>query len=94
MCFLTQYIMHRIFQSFVSVCKELYYLYCSTNCYSGGQSRIRWAGHVARMGDRRGAYRVLMGRPEGKHSLEDVGADGRIILKRIFRRCDEGRGLD
>ena len=25
-----------------------------------------WAGHVARMGDRRGAYRALVGKPEGK----------------------------
>ena len=27
---------------------------------------IRWAGHVAFMGERRGAYRVLVGKPEGK----------------------------
>jgi hypothetical protein len=27
----------------------------------------RWAGHVARMGDRRGVYRVLVGRPEGDY---------------------------
>jgi hypothetical protein len=32
------------------------------------------------MGVRRGAYWVLVGRLEGKHSLEDVGAVGRIIL--------------
>jgi len=31
--------------------------------------RMRWAGHVARMGERRGVYRVLMGRPEGKKPL-------------------------
>jgi len=30
---------------------------------------MRWAGHVACMGDRRGAYRVLMGRPEGNRPL-------------------------
>ena len=28
--------------------------------------RMRWAGNVARMGERRGAYRVLVGKPEGK----------------------------
>ena len=28
--------------------------------------RIRWAGHVARMGEGRGLYRVLVGKPEGK----------------------------
>ena len=32
--------------------------------------RVRWAGHVARMGERRGIYRVLVGKPEGKRPLE------------------------
>jgi len=31
--------------------------------------RMRWAGHVARMGERRGVYRVLVGKPEGKRGL-------------------------
>jgi len=31
--------------------------------------RIRWAGHVARIGERRGVYRVLVGKPEGKRPL-------------------------
>jgi hypothetical protein len=31
--------------------------------------RMRWAGHVARMGTESGAYRVLVGKPEGKRSL-------------------------
>ena len=31
--------------------------------------RMRWAGHVARMGERRGVYRVLVGKPEGKRPL-------------------------
>jgi hypothetical protein len=31
---------------------------------------IRWAGHVARMGEGRNVYRVLMGKPEGKRPLE------------------------
>jgi hypothetical protein len=31
--------------------------------------RLRWAEHVARMGDRRSAYRVLVERPEGKRPL-------------------------
>jgi len=30
---------------------------------------MRWVGHVARMGERRGVYRVLMGKPEGKRPL-------------------------
>ena len=32
--------------------------------------RMRWVGHVARVGNRRGAYRVLVGKPEGKRPLE------------------------
>jgi len=31
--------------------------------------RMRWAGHVARIGEGRGVYRVLVGKPEGKRPL-------------------------
>jgi hypothetical protein len=31
--------------------------------------RMRWAGHVARMGEERGMYRVLVGKPEGRRPL-------------------------
>ena len=31
--------------------------------------RMKWAGHVARMGERRGEYRDLVGKPEGKRTL-------------------------
>ena len=30
---------------------------------------MRWAGHVARTGEEKGVYRVLMGKPEGKRPL-------------------------
>ena len=43
------------------------------------------------MGARRGAYRILVGRPEGKNHLENPGVDGRIILKCIFEKWDRGR---
>jgi hypothetical protein len=43
--------------------------------------RMRWAGRVAPMGNGRDAYRVLMGRLEGRDNLEDLGIGGRIILK-------------
>jgi hypothetical protein len=56
--------------------------------------RMRWAGHVARMGKGRGAYRILVGRPEGRRPLEVPGVDGRIILKWIFKKWDGGHGLD
>jgi hypothetical protein len=50
--------------------EELHDLYCSTNIFRFIKSRImRWAGYVARMGERRSSYRVLKGNPEGKSLL-------------------------
>jgi hypothetical protein len=50
--------------------EELNDLYSSPNVIRVIKSRrIRWAGHVARMGEGRGAYWVLVGRPEGRRLL-------------------------
>jgi len=51
---------------------------------------MRWAGHVACMEEKRGLYRVLMRKLEGKNHLEDPGVDGRVILRWIFRKWDVG----
>ena len=61
--------------------EELNDLYCSANTVLVIKSRrMRWAGHVACMGERRGVYRVLVGKLEG--------IDGRTILRWIFREWD------
>jgi len=42
-------------------------LYSSPNIFRVIKSRrIKWAGHLARMGEKRGVFRVLVGKPEGK----------------------------
>ena len=51
--------------------------------------RMRRDGHVARMGER-GAYRVLVGKPEGRDHWGDLGVDGWIIISCISRRWDVG----
>jgi len=38
------------------------------------------------MGERRGVYRVLVGKREGNDHLGDPGVDGRIIVRLIFRK--------
>jgi hypothetical protein len=50
--------------------EELHDLYSSSSIIRIITSRrIRWAGHVARMGEKRNAYRLLVGNPEGKRPL-------------------------
>ena len=51
--------------------EELNDLYCSPNIVRVIKPRrMKWAEHVARMGEERGAYRVLVGKPEGKRPLD------------------------
>jgi hypothetical protein len=62
--------------------EELNDLYCSLNIVRVIKSRrTRWAGDVARMRERRGVYRVLTRKPEGKRPLARPGVEGRIILR-------------
>jgi hypothetical protein len=48
------------------------------------KSRMIWAGHVARIGEIRNVYKILVGEPEEKSYSEDLDVDGRIILKWIL----------
>jgi hypothetical protein len=55
---------------------------------------MRWAGHVARMGEGRGVYRVLVGRPKVRDHWEDLGIGGRITLRWTLGDRDRWGELD
>jgi hypothetical protein len=61
---------------------ELHSLYSSPNIVRVIKSKkMRWVRHVAHMGEGRGVYRVLVGRPEDKRHWEDLGVGGRVTLR-------------
>ena len=55
--------------------------------------RKRWVGHVAHMAERRGAYRVLVGKPEGKRSLLRPRYRWKAKIKMDLQEVREG-GMD
>jgi hypothetical protein len=63
----------------VKIYKELFFTVNITNFITQIKSRrIRWAGHVVRMGGERKVYKVLVGKPEGKKPLGRKGVDGKM----------------
>jgi hypothetical protein len=59
--------------------------------------RMRWAGHVARMGEERGVYRVLVGKPEGERplgrSMRRWEDNVRMDLREVGCGCEDWIGL-
>jgi hypothetical protein len=75
--------------------KELYALYFSPNIIRVmKRRRLRWAGHVARTRERRGAYRALVGRPEGRKPLGRPRRRWEDNIKMDLREIGWGDGLD
>jgi len=67
--------------------KECNDLYFSPNIFWVIKSRrMRWAGCVAHMGERRGVYSVWWRNLKERDHMGDTGIDGRITIKWIFRR--------
>jgi hypothetical protein len=48
--------------------------------------RVRWAGHLARMGEKRNVYRILVEKPEVRDHCEDQDVGGWTILKWILEK--------
>jgi hypothetical protein len=71
--------------------EELYILYSSPkNIRQIKSRRTRWAGHVARMGEERNVYRVLMGKPQGKRPLERLRRRWKNGIRMDLGRLDGG----
>jgi hypothetical protein len=75
--------------------EELNDLHSSSNNIRMIKSRrMRWAGHVARMGDGRGAYRILVGRPEVRRPLGRPRRRWEDNIKMDLQEVGWGHGLD
>jgi len=75
--------------------EELNDLYSSPSIVRVVKSRMRWARHVARMGERKCAYGILMGGPEGKNPLGRPRHRWEENIKIDFQEVEcEGHGLE
>jgi hypothetical protein len=88
---------------------ELHNLYCSPNIIKMIKSRrMKWVGHVARMGEKSNTYRILVGMPEGRRplgrprhrwvddikiDLTEIGSDGMDWIDRAQDRDQWRAGL-
>jgi hypothetical protein len=73
--------------------EELNDLYSLPNIERVAKSRImRWAGHVARMGEWRGVHRVLVGKPEGRRPLRRPRRRWGDNIKRDLQEVGGGCG--
>jgi hypothetical protein len=67
--------------------EELCDLYCTPNIIRVIKyKRVRWAVHVVRMRKKKDAYRVWWGKLRVRAHKEDLGIDGGIILKSMFKK--------
>jgi len=73
--------------------EELNDLYSLLNIVRVVKSRrMRWAGHVARMGEDRGVHRVLVGKPGGKRSLGRPRRRWEDNIRMDLQKVEGGRG--
>jgi hypothetical protein len=68
--------------------EELHSSYCPPSIIRITKSRrMRWAGHVARIGEKRNAYRIYVGKPEGRRPL------GKPILRLVYNIKEDLREM-